>query len=696
MTFFLASKFVFLNLSFLFSKFLRTLSKSETISFKKYMTHQFQKSNFYILFIDDEEKSVKYFEKAFGEDFNIIATTNPDDFWKIFNAKSNQIAVVVSDQRMPDQKGTNLLAQIKEKNSDIIRILTTAYSSLEDSIEAINKSNVFAYLTKPWDFNEIRTILYLALNEFERKRKYLSLSSSIAHEMRNPLHSLRQSTEFIRNKLSEAHLNEKYCGNSTEEKIIPLIKKDFSEIIDSLDLAFSSARRGNIVIDIILSSIRGKPIDTKSFRNIPVSEVMEIIMREYSFTENERGRVAINIDQKQNFILRCSDTLLSYVFFNLFKNSFYYISSHPNLTIQIRAESGNDDFNRIYFRDNGPGIHKDKIPNLFEAFSTFGKEGGTGLGLAFCKRSLESFGGSISCNSVEGEFTEFVLAFPKITEGLNRPNSSILLVDDQETNLLTTKKLLEKNLESTQCDLAKGGEESIQLAKKNNYDLIIMDIEMPEINGLMAAKKIREFDKTTPIIAYSSRSLEEVSESLKNSGFNGYVAKHPSIPSIDTLLKTASKWGMIRPKKSFLIDSEIKRILENKHILLADDDKTNLIIASKFLKNYNAKVEEVENGEAALEMVKKNHFDLILMDIGMPKMNGIITAKKIREFQKENNINPVPIIAFTGDNEREKINEILNSGFDDYFIKGSDPSELTETIAFWNNTHYGLFANSIK
>lgn len=643
-----------------------------------------KKSKFCILFIDDEEKSVKYFQKIFGQYFNVVSTSDPKEVLGIIDSKSDEIAVVVSDQKMPNASGVDLLAAIKEKNRNIVRILTTAYASLENNIEAINKSNVFAYLSKPWDIEESISIFSRALEEFEARQNYLGLSGSIAHEMRNPLSNVRQSTKFVKERLATAHLNERYCGKD-EEKVTPLTKQDFQEIVTYIDIADSSAKRGNAIIDIILNNINGKGIDTDDFTDILASSFIKQVITEYTFKDGEKERVTVKIKPNQDFEFRGEETSAIYILFNLLKNSLYYLSSYPNLNIDIRLEIGTDNFNRIYIKDNGPGIPKNKLNGLFGAFATSGKREGTGLGLSFCRRSMRGFGGDILCNSEEGKFTEFVLEFPKIsTEVLKKTSTNrILLVDDQETNLLVLKTLLEKKLHSTTCDKAMNGEEAVEMVRKNQYNIILMDIEMPKMNGIIAVKEIRKFNQDTPIIACSSKDLESVIEDLKSSGFNGYVAK---TSSHSALLKMVSKWGVVKLIEAILEKDSITDSLHKKRVLLADDEESNLLITAKYLTSHQADVDKARDGIEVLEMVKKNNYDLILMDIQMPNIDGIAAIEEIRRFQQKNSLKHTPIIAITGDNGTTQIHKILNAGFDDYFIKGNDYDDLSNIVAFWSNT----------
>lgn len=651
------------------------------------MNNDFKKSNFSILFIDDEEKSTKYFKKTFGKDFNIITTNNPKEVLQIIDNNHEEIAVVISDQVMPDSSGVEILSQIKEKKHNIIRILTTAYSSLENNIAAINKSNVYAYLTKPWDLAETKAILIRALEEFQSRKNYLSLGGSIAHEMRNPLNNVRQSTKLVKDKLSDAHKNEISCDiRGGIEKITPLSKGDFKEIIDSLDIADNSVKRGHAIIDIILNNISGRLTDKSHFKYITASVIIDATMTEYSFKDGERESISLSIEPEQDFIFKGDEIPMIYVFLNLLNNSLYYLSSQKNLSINIKSEVGKDGFNRIYFRDSGPGIPKEILNNLFEAFSTSGKEQGTGLGLSFCKKAMKDIRGEISCTSKEGEFTQFILSFPKISETENESctnsNKNILLVDDQESNLMIAKKLLENKLLSTNCDIAKNGIEALDKIKSSNYDLILMDIEMPEMDGITATKEIRKFDKKTPIIAHSSRTLKSVIEQLTTSGFNGYVSK----PSNEITLRMVSKWGIIRLKDSLLDKSITKDFLNEKRILLADDEETNLSLTEKYLNNkFKAKVDKARNGQEAYEMAKNNEYDLLLIDIQMPKMNGLTAIQEIRKFQSENNLELTPSIALTGDNSEMQIHKTLNAGFDDYFIKGDSYDDLSDIAAFWIN-----------
>lgn len=629
-----------------------------------------------ILFLDDEEKSVKYFQKLFGNDFKIITTTDPNEALEIIENNAKDIAVFVSDQRMPEASGVDLLAKIKEKNSEIVTILTTAYASLENNIDAINRGNISAYLSKPWNVDEVKALLTKALNEFESRKNYLSLSGSIAHEIRNPINHVRQSSKLIKEKLISAKLKECFCANQSNI-ITPIAQNDFEEIINSLDLVENSLKRGNSIIDIILHNISDKEIDKDSLEIFSIKSILEKIIREYAFKDQERSKVIINLEQ--DFQIKCQEDSMIYVFFNLIKNSLYYLQSDKNLRITITTKVDKN-HNIVTFHDNGPGIAQDKLKTLFGAFATSGKKEGTGLGLSFCKRTMESIGGSISCNSQEGQFSEFTLAFPKINSDVNlsKKRNKLLLIDDEETILIINKFLIEKDIESIECNRVTDGKEAIELFKNNNYDLVLTDIEMPNMGGIKIAQEIRKIDQNIPIIAYSS-------ETIGKDIFDEHVKKG-SNPLV--LIKTISKWIESPIKNKIVKQNYDIKSLNNQKILVADDELTNLVIIEKFLSKYQIKIDKANNGNEALALADKNDYSFIFLDITMPGMGGIEAIKKMNQLSKIKN-NQTIIIAITGDNSKTQLKNILNAGFNDYFIKGNDFAKLLEMMSIYNkiNSH---------
>jgi len=121
---------------------------------------------YHVLFVDDEPQAVKYFEEAFGDTFTILTAQTAEKAWQLIQTHAEQIAVVISDQRMPGRSGTALLAEIQQNHPAIVRILTTAYADLASAVEAVNLGGVFAYVNKPWELDDLTGTLKRAIEFF--------------------------------------------------------------------------------------------------------------------------------------------------------------------------------------------------------------------------------------------------------------------------------------------------------------------------------------------------------------------------------------------------------------------------------------------------------------------------------------------------------------------------------------------------
>ena len=203
-----------------------------------------------------------------------------------------------------------------------------------------------------------------------------ALAGSIAHETRNPLSAIKGCCELIKSNLDEA--------------------------IEYLDLISISSSRGLSMIDMILQNIRDEEIDKTTFTNLSIASVVKSAIKEFAF-ESEEQKDLVNVDLENDFIFRGNETLMIFVLFNLLKNSLYY---KAKINIWLDADK-----KCLYFKDNGVGIPKDKLESIFDNFFTSNKKGGTGLGLPFCKRVMQAFGGDIACTSIEGQGVEFCLKF---------------------------------------------------------------------------------------------------------------------------------------------------------------------------------------------------------------------------------------------------------------------------------------------
>lgn len=525
----------------------------------------------------------------------------------------------------------------------------------------------------------------------EEKSKVLrSLGGTIAHEMRNPLNAINmimaQISDYIR-ELSKNNISDTKSGISELTRI-----------------ADNSIDRTNKIINITLNELKGEEPDKDTFVPLSSIEVIKNAVSEYGY-KSKLEKEKVIIEDSSDFTLKGDETILIYVLFNLIKNALYYLNEYPESTITIKtvltAKIDNKEYNAIYVRDTGPGIPENRVDKLFDDFSTSGKKGGTGLGLAFCLRTMKSFGGDIKCESELGEYTEFILYFPKLSdeeisefktlekvddEGTHKITSAtkrILIVDDEKVNIMVVKALVDSNFNNIICDIANDGKEAIkqfQSHKENPYDLILMDLQMPVMNGLETSKEIRKSDDNVPIVAYTSRISNESKKEALSVGIDNYLIK-PS--DNDLILKTISKWLIIKNNISYDKD-QISDILENKTVLIADDEKINLMMLSRSLEKYGLKVDKANDGQELYDQYLAKKHDLIIADINMPNMTGGEVAKKIREHEIDSNLDRIPIIAYSGDDDKDLIHKTFRDSMDDFFVKsGNKSDDLIQMIAFW-------------
>ncbi len=219
--------------------------------------------------------------------------------------------------------------------------------------------------------------------------KFKSLSGSIAHEMRNPLSAIDGGLDFIENEIKNK-------------------KPNIKQILEIISLLKNSTRNSLNLIDIILNNIRDNEINKNNFTNLSIINCVNKALSQYSFQEEEKE--LIQLDFIDNFNFRGDATLIIFVLFNLLKNSLYVKATNDNFKITITTKISNN-ISYLYFKDNGSGIKQDKIATIFDDILSSNKDGGTGLGLPFCKRVMKAFDGDIICKSQEGEGVEFCLKF---------------------------------------------------------------------------------------------------------------------------------------------------------------------------------------------------------------------------------------------------------------------------------------------
>ena len=523
----------------------------------------------------------------------------------------------------------------------------------------------------------------------EEKNKLLeSLSASIAHELKNPLAAIKM-------KIIATH------NNMQQFKISDQQNEIFRECFMFIE---SSIKRANDIISISLNELRGKRFTTDELIYMEICYIIRKAIEEYGY-DNNSDKEKIKFDFQDNFIFKADKAAFIYVIFNLIKNSLYYSNNKKKFQITITTKKAKD-YNIVIVKDNGPGIKTEELEKIFESFYTSGKKGGTGLGLPFCKRAVESFFGNIKCESEFGKWTKFIISLPKIDDEtakkakkaidlrhksssssvfLKTTRAKILLVDDYKMNVVPLKSEIEAHLPNFSCDIEIDSTKVSNLIKKKKYNLVLMDLDMPKMDGFQCTKAIRKINNNIPILAHTSHKTKDIVQKVIEVGMNGFMTK-PCDNIV--MLRNVSKWCFNEFSPIGLISrKDTKTLLSDKVAVVIDDQETNLKVTSEFLKQYIKKVISFYNSQEALRFIKKHYrdIDIVITDINMPNISGDELATEIRKMEKKYSKLHLPIIAITGEESDKSIHRFLQKGMDDFIVKGSDLDYMTQILALWSN-----------
>lgn len=347
-------------------------------------------------------------------------------------------------------------------------------------------------------------------------------------------------------------------------------------------------------------------------------------------------------------------------------------------------------------RDTGIGIPKEKIDGLFEAFtqvdaSTTRRYGGTGLGLSISKRLVKMMGGEIWAESQVGMGSSFHFTIdaeippynPDANHRIIRPELSgrrILIVDDNETNrFILTKQVQSWSMIPTA--VASGREAWRWIRNGEQFDIAILDMQMPGMDGEMLAQEIRKHRSKKELPLVMLTSLGKYNENMNSDLFSAFLTKPVKSSRLhDTLVSVLST--DFEPTKQKVEKKDMDREMGIKHplrILVADDNSINLTVSVEMLKRIGYKPDSAENGYRVLEAMKQNNYDVVFMDVEMPDLDGIETTRLIRsnwKIEDQPRIIAMTAHALAGDKER-----FLESGMDDYISKPVRPQAIVNALS---------------
>jgi CheY-like chemotaxis protein len=407
--------------------------------------------------------------------------------------------------------------------------------------------------------------------------------------------------------------------------------------------------------------------------------------------EEQKQKFSVNIDERIPSIIETDDQRLAQVLMNLLGNATKFTpeGGEIGLNTELITEIDNECTIQFSVTDTGIGMSPEQTDRLFQSFeqadsSTARKFGGNGLGLAISKRIVEMMGGRIWVKSELDQGSAFFFEITvkrlsaenarELRRDLTLENVRLLVIDDSEEVLEYFAHIT--NRLNIACDIAKSGAIACELIeKKGAYDICFLDWNMPEMNGVELARRIKGYSDQTVCVMMSAYDLQNIESEARKSGVDSFLPK-PLYSSniVDCLNRYVGIPGGV-DKKQVLLEN----IFAGVHILLAEDVKINREIVKAQLAITNIDIDYAENGKEAVRMFADHpdKYEMIFMDMQMPEMDGLEATRLIRALSMPE-ARTVPIVAMTANVFREDIESCLAAGMNDHVGK---PLDLAVVIA---------------
>ncbi|MCR4674910.1 MAG: response regulator [Lachnospiraceae bacterium] len=513
--------------------------------------------------------------------------------------------------------------------------------------------------------------------EYANKAKSDFLSN-MSHDIRTPMNAIVGMTAIAKD-----HIDDPEKVEDCLRKINLSGKQLLGLINDVLDM--SKIESGKLVMNMEALSLR-ETMET----------ICDIIRPQLKSKHQHFDIFISNIIAEEVYLdgIRMNQVLL-----NFLSNAMKFTPDGGSITIRLNQEPSNKGDNyvitHIFVEDTGIGMSPEFKEKIFDAFERednkrVHKIQGTGLGMAITKYIVDALGGKIEVESELGKGSCFhvILDLEKVEVSIKDmvlPKMRVLVVDDNEdlcTSAITSLKDL--GIEGEWCTSGKLAVEKVVEAHKNSVDYfaVLIDYKMDELDGIETTKLIREaLGEDIPISLISAYDWVDIEDRAKAAGVTGFIPK-PLFKS--TLYHELKKYlpGSEEEKNPEIYEEKIIE-LKGLHVLLAEDQYINAEIITTLLEEREAEVELAEDGQIALDAFKESEdgfFDVILMDLRMPNMNGFEAARAIRSLDRKD-AKEIPIIALTADAFAEDAQKCVEAGMNTHMAKPVDIDLLMKTLA---------------
>ena len=529
------------------------------------------------------------------------------------------------------------------------------------------------------DTQELNAKLQVAVEKAETANRAKStFLSNMSHDIRTPMNAIIGFTTLALSNIDDTDRVKDYLG-----KTLASSNHLLSLINDVLDM--SRIESGKIHLEEVEVNLSDVLHDLKTIVSGQIyAKQLELYMDVMDVTDED---------------VYCDKTRLNQILLNLLSNAIKFTPAGGTVSVRVRQLAGKvHGCGQYEFRikDNGIGMSQEFAQKIFEPFerertSTVSRIQGTGLGMAITKNIVDMMGGTIEVQTAQGKGTEFTVCVPMRAQTEQRPVEKIteleglkaLVVDDDFNTCDSVTKMLVKV--GMRAEWTLSGKEAVLRARQSIemsdvYHAYIIDWRLPDMNGIEVTRQIRSLHDDTPIIILTAYDWSDIEVEAKAAGVTAFCSKPMFLSDLrETLMsalgqKPADAVQRLLPEKN----ADFK----GKHILLVEDNELNREIAQEILQEYGFLVDSAENGAVAVEKVSTaapGSYDLVLMDVQMPIMDGYTATRKIRALDDPARAK-LPILAMTANAFDEDRRNALESGMNGFLSKPIVIGDLVQEL----------------
>ena len=529
------------------------------------------------------------------------------------------------------------------------------------------------------DTQELNAKLQVAVKKAESANRAKStFLSNMSHDIRTPMNAIIGFTTLALSNIDDTDRVKDYLG-----KTLASSNHLLSLINDVLDM--SRIESGKIHLEEVEVNLSDVLHDLKTIVSGQIyAKQLELYMDVMDVTDED---------------VYCDKTRLNQILLNLLSNAIKFTPAGGTVSVRVRQLAGKvRGCGQYEFRikDNGIGMSQEFAQKIFEPFerertSTVSRIQGTGLGMAITKNIVDMMGGTIEVQTAQGKGTEFTVCVPMCAQTEQRPVEKIteleglkaLVVDDDFNTCDSVTKMLVKV--GMRAEWTLSGKEAVLRARQalemsDVYHAYIIDWRLPDMNGIEVTRQIRSLHDDTPIIILTAYDWSDIEVEAKAAGVTAFCAKPMFMSDLRETLMSALGQKSADAVQGLLPEKNAD--FKGKHILLVEDNELNREIAQEILREYGFLVDSAENGAVAVEKVSTaapGSYDLVLMDVQMPIMDGYTATRKIRALDDPARAK-LPILAMTANAFDEDRRNALESGMNGFLSKPIVIDDLVQEL----------------